>query len=165
MTAFAVAAAGLIGFPLVAGFVSKFHLLVGAAESASPLFVGAFLVAGLLKLLYFWPIVYVAFFADPGDETPAGRHAFAPPHGATDGGVTEHAPVGGGTDAGAVGRVASGVQTPAFAPTTHRWGLEASPFVLGPVLFTVGMAILLGLVPTAVPFWELAETAVTEVFG
>ena len=52
-----------------------------------------------------------------------------------------------------------------FAPTTHRWGLEASPFVLGPILFTVGMALLLGLVPTALPFWDLAAAAVTEVFG
>jgi hypothetical protein len=59
------------------------------------------------------------------------------------------------TDAGPVG----------FAPTTHRWGLEASPFVLGPILFTVGMAVLLGVVPTALPFWDLAGAAVTEVFG
>jgi NADH-quinone oxidoreductase subunit L/multicomponent Na+:H+ antiporter subunit D len=33
------------------------------------------------------------------------------------------------------------------------------------VLFTIGMAVFLGVVPTALPFWELAETAVAEVFG
>jgi NADH-quinone oxidoreductase subunit L/multicomponent Na+:H+ antiporter subunit D len=169
MTAFAVASAGLIGFPLVAGFVSKFHLLIGAAESTSSIFVAAFLVGGLLKLLYFWPIVYVTLFGEAGAETPDSRHAFAPPHGVTDGGLTAHSTAVSDDsetaadegDAESAGD-ADGV---VFAPTTHRWGLEASPFVLGPILFTVGMAILLGVVPTALPFWDLASAAVTEVFG
>jgi NADH-quinone oxidoreductase subunit L/multicomponent Na+:H+ antiporter subunit D len=171
MTAFAVASAGLVGFPLVAGFVSKFHLVIGAAESASPLFVGAFLVGGLLKLLYFWPIVYVTIFGEAGGETPDSRHAFAPPHGVTDGGVRARpadADVATGelpADGPDAASTADPDDTVAFAPPTHRWGLEASPFVLGPILFTVGMAILLGVVPTALPFWDLASAAVTEVFG
>ncbi len=141
MTAFAVAAAGLVGFPLVAGFVSKFHLVLGAAGSPHPVFVVAFLLAGLLKLLYFWPIIYVAFFGRRGADTGESRHAFAPPH-ATDGG---------------------------FAPDLpwerRTLGRETSPFLLVPVLVTVGSAVLLGLVPTATPFWDLATAAVAEVFG
>jgi NADH-quinone oxidoreductase subunit L/multicomponent Na+:H+ antiporter subunit D len=145
MTAFAVAAAGLVGFPFVAGFVSKFHLVVGAAGSPHPVLVAAYLVGGLLKLLYFWPIVHVAFFGERGSDAPASRHAFATPH-ATDGGY-------------AGGEVAR-----------PRWprvplGREASPLVLVPVLFTVGGAVLLGAVPTALPFWALAEAVVAEVFG
>jgi NADH-quinone oxidoreductase subunit L/multicomponent Na+:H+ antiporter subunit D len=141
MTAFAVAAAGLVGFPLVAGFVSKFHLVLGAAGGPAPLFVAVYLVAGLLKLLYFWPVVYVAFFGERGSDAPASRHAFAPPH-ATDGGYVD-----------------------AVAWPRRPLGREASPFVLLPVLFTVGGAVLLGLVPTALPFWGLAETVVAEVFA
>jgi NADH-quinone oxidoreductase subunit L/multicomponent Na+:H+ antiporter subunit D len=141
MVAFGVAAAGLVGFPLVAGFVSKFHLVLGAAERPALLFVAVYLVAGLLKLLYFWPIVYVALFGDRGDDSPASRHAFAPPH-ATDGGY----------------------------PGETTWerpalGREASPFLLLPVLATVGGAVLLGVVPTALPFWALAEAVVAEVFA
>jgi NADH-quinone oxidoreductase subunit L/multicomponent Na+:H+ antiporter subunit D len=141
MTAFAVAAAGLVGFPLVAGFVSKFHLVLGAAEGPTAVFVAAYLVGGLLKLLYFWPIVYAAFFGDRGSETPASRHPFAPPH-VTDGGYAD----------------------------TVSWprrplGREASVFVLAPVLFTAGGAVALGVVPTAFPFWELTERVVAEVFA
>jgi NADH-quinone oxidoreductase subunit L/multicomponent Na+:H+ antiporter subunit D len=140
MLAFAVASAGLVGVPFVAGFVSKFHLVVGAADSLHPWFVAVYLLAGVLKLLYFWPIVYAAFFGERGAETPESRHPFAPPH-ATDGG---------------------------YARTTWetpRWGREASPFVLVPVLVCAAGAVVLGVAPTALPFWELATAAVTEVFG
>jgi NADH:ubiquinone oxidoreductase subunit 5 (subunit L)/multisubunit Na+/H+ antiporter MnhA subunit len=193
MAAFAVAAAGLVGFPLVAGFVSKFHLLVGAAASPHPAFVAAFLVAGLLKLLYFWPIVYAAFFGSRERASPASRHPFAPPHGhghdRSTGGLG-----GAGVDAGrtAAGEptAADGAGDPAtvadggyagYAEQADRaeqadsvgtagWEYrtpttESSAFLLVPVLFTVGVAVVLGVVPTALPFWELAETAVAEVFG
>jgi NADH-quinone oxidoreductase subunit L/multicomponent Na+:H+ antiporter subunit D len=155
-TAFAVAAAGLVGFPLVAGFVSKFHLVAGAAASPHPVFAAAFLVAGVLKLLYFWPIVYAAFFGRRDRTTPASHHPFAPPHDGPSGGR------GGGT---------AGVPVAADGgEATRRWerrspAREASPLLLVPILFTVGMAVLLGVAPTALPFWELAETAVAEVFG
>jgi len=189
ITAFAVGAAGLVGFPLVAGFVSKFHLVLGAAAAPSGVFVAAFLVAGLLKLLYFWPIVYVAFFGRSDGADPASRHAFAPPHAATRTGSTSHVPgVPVAADGVSVAADGSGPHAPPDAenvvPTdgpgrdaartaaidpASRWerprGLETSAFLLVPVVFTVGVAVLLGLVPTALPFWELAETAVGEVFG
>jgi NADH-quinone oxidoreductase subunit L/multicomponent Na+:H+ antiporter subunit D len=172
MTAFAVAAAGLVGFPLVAGFVSKFHLVLGAAGSQTPAFVAVYLLAGVLKLLYFWPIVYAAFFGARDGAGPESRHAFAPPHapaetvGATDGGAVTVA-----TDAVADHSTAgSGGHSAAERPTRVGWerrslGHEASPFLLGPVLLTVGGAVLLGVVPTALPFWDLAETVVAEVFA
>ncbi|WP_440991865.1 complex I subunit 5 family protein [Haloarchaeobius baliensis] len=163
MTAFAVAAAGLVGFPLVAGFVSKFHLLLGAAASEQPVFVAVFLVAGVLKLLYFWPIIYVAFFGGRGDAASASSHAFAPSH---------HADGGSGGD-GALGiPVAAdgglaGASAHERVPTVfeRRPGRETAVALLLPVLFTVGMALLLGVVPTALPFWELAERAVAEVYA
>jgi NADH-quinone oxidoreductase subunit L/multicomponent Na+:H+ antiporter subunit D len=141
MAAFGVAAAGLVGFPLVAGFVSKFHLVLGAAASPYPIFVAAYLLAGLLKLLYFWPVVYVAFFGRRGSDGPESEHAFAPPH-ATDGGYAA-----------------------ADAWERRTLGAETTPFMLLPVLFTVGAAVALGVAPTAFPFWDLANAVVAEVFG
>ncbi|MDS0282666.1 proton-conducting transporter membrane subunit [Haloarcula onubensis] len=182
MTAFAIGAAGLVGFPLVAGFVSKFHLVLGAAAAPSQVFVAAFLVAGLLKLLYFWPIVYVAFFGRSDGADPASRHAFAPPHDATGTASASRTPVvpvaadGSGphlaVDDGTADSTRESEHDAAEAAETdsaNRWerpaGLEASVFLLVPVVFTVGTAVFLGVAPTALPFWELAETAVTEVFG
>jgi NADH-quinone oxidoreductase subunit L/multicomponent Na+:H+ antiporter subunit D len=164
MVAFGVTAAGLVGFPLVAGFVSKFHLILGAAggNGARPVFVVAFLIAGLLKLLYFWPIVYAAFFGTRRATGPESRHPFAPPHAnATDGGyVTGVGHGGAGPDGDAV---------PSHPPTAgwerRAIGREASPFLLVPVVFTALAALALGIVPTAFPFWDLATAAVAEVFG
>jgi len=175
MTAFAVAAAGLVGFPLIAGFVSKYHLVLGAATSMNTVFVAAFLVAGLLKLLYFWPVVYAAFFGRRDGADAASRHAFAPPH-LTDGGrvtlptadggalgESDERSVGDGDDPLA-GEDAAGVRH-VSGWERRTWRTEASPFVLWPVLFTVGMAVALGVAPTLFPFWDLAGAAVAEVFG
>ncbi|WP_254768581.1 proton-conducting transporter membrane subunit [Salinilacihabitans rarus] len=64
MGAFAVGAAGMAGMPPVAGFVSKFYMLIGAGEVAGGywLFAAALLLSGLLNIAYFWPVVYTAFF-------------------------------------------------------------------------------------------------------
>ena len=72
MTAFAVAAAGMAGIPLVAGFVSKWYLVIGALEGGGTVFAAALLVSGVLNVAYFWPVVYQAFFESPEahDEKP-----------------------------------------------------------------------------------------------
>ncbi|SNZ02627.1 multisubunit sodium/proton antiporter, MrpD subunit [Natronoarchaeum philippinense] len=67
MSAFAVAAAGMAGIPLVAGFVSKWFLLIGAVEVEQAVFAVALLLSGVLNIAYFWPIVYGAFFESPGE--------------------------------------------------------------------------------------------------
>ncbi|WP_225316430.1 MULTISPECIES: proton-conducting transporter membrane subunit [Haloferax] len=161
MTVFAIAAAGLIGFPLVAGFVSKFTLVVGVAEGPAPVFVAAYLVAGLLKLLYFWPIVYTVFFGQRDGSTPASRHAFAPAH--THG---VHA-VGNpqvkdvhATDGGGVAHRRNHVGWERRTLST-----ETTPLMLVPILTTVGVAVVLGVAPSYLPFWDLAEAVVWEVFG
>ena len=72
MTAFAVAAAGMAGIPLVAGFVSKWFLLIGAVEASQAIFAVVLLLSGVLNIAYFWPIVYGAFFEshDDADSKP-----------------------------------------------------------------------------------------------
>jgi len=91
MAAFAVAAAGMAGIPLVAGFVSKFYLLVGTVSVGNYVFAGALLLSGILNIAYFWPVVYQAFFesedahdAKPLVENPLGgmeRSSLARPDG------------------------------------------------------------------------------------
>jgi len=68
MGAFAVAAAGMAGIPLVAGFVSKFYLLVGAVSAGGTVFAVALLLSGVLNIAYFWPVVYQAYFESEADH-------------------------------------------------------------------------------------------------
>ncbi|MGQ3413607.1 proton-conducting transporter transmembrane domain-containing protein [Natrinema sp. LN54] len=81
MTAFTVGAAGMAGLPPLAGFVSKFYMLIGAGYMGGEywLFAGALLLSAVLNIGYFWPVVYTAFFesedrhnAKPFLEFPRG---------------------------------------------------------------------------------------------
>ncbi len=72
--AFALAAAGMAGIPLFAGFVSKYYLLIGGIEMGAAFtpigyyLAGALLVSGVLNVAYFWPVVYTAFFESEDDH-------------------------------------------------------------------------------------------------
>ncbi|RPH76820.1 MAG: monovalent cation/H+ antiporter subunit D family protein, partial [Candidatus Rokuibacteriota bacterium] len=73
MGAFAVAAMLLTGLPPGAAFVSKWRLLLGAADAGAWLAVAALFASTLLSLAYFAPIVVRAFAGEP-----AGAIAEAP---------------------------------------------------------------------------------------
>jgi len=63
--AFAIASLSMIGAPPVAGFVSKWKLLMGTLELPSPHYLGILLVllaSTLLNVGYFAPVTYNAFF-------------------------------------------------------------------------------------------------------
>jgi multicomponent Na+:H+ antiporter subunit D len=76
MTAFTIAALSLIGIPPLAGFVSKWYILAGAAASGQLAAVAVLVASTLLNAGYFLPIVYAAFFKPPR-EGDAG-HGEAP---------------------------------------------------------------------------------------
>jgi NADH-quinone oxidoreductase subunit L/multicomponent Na+:H+ antiporter subunit D len=91
MAAFGVASVGMAGIPLLAGFVSKWYLLLGSVEAGYAVFAVALLLSGVLNVAYFWPIVYQAFFQTPADadtkpviENPFGGNST--PAAAADGG-------------------------------------------------------------------------------
>jgi len=155
MTAFAVTAAGLAGMPLVAGFVSKWHLVLGAFEAGVVPLGAVYLVAGTLKLLLFWPVLSTAF-VDAGPPLP-GHGSLAGSHDA------EHdrtATADGGRPATDSEDHATGTDFERRSPLA-----EARPTLLWPVVFTATVAVALGVVPDLLPFWELAELTVVEVFG
>ena len=68
MAAFGVASLGMAGLPLIAGFVSKWYLLIGSIDAGTSVFAGVLFLSGLLNIGYFWPIVYQAFFQTPEDS-------------------------------------------------------------------------------------------------
>ena len=108
MSAFAVAAAGMAGIPFIAGFVSKFYMLIGSIQMTDPafavgepsaagfIFATALLISGVMNIAYFWPIVYTAFFEseDAHDAKPLVEFPYG---GRTESyGVTDEAAADGG---------------------------------------------------------------------
>ncbi|MGE0593958.1 MAG: proton-conducting transporter membrane subunit [Vicinamibacterales bacterium] len=75
MTAFTVAAFGMIGVPPVAGFVSKWYLGVGAVEAGQPWVLGVLALSTVLNAAYFLPVLHAAWFRAPGGPWPE-EHAF-----------------------------------------------------------------------------------------
>ena len=74
--AFAVASLSMIGVPGVAGFISKWHLLLGSWDAGSVGLILVLLTSTLLNAAYFGPVVYHAFFGkaeavDDAAEPPA----------------------------------------------------------------------------------------------
>jgi len=103
MAAFAVAAAGMAGIPLIAGFVSKWYLVIGALNGGGLVFAAALLVSGVLNIAYFWPVVYQAYFESP--EAHDRKPLISAPMGGrgssrADGGIDD-SHVGGDRDAAA----------------------------------------------------------------
>ena len=76
MAAFTVGGLGLIGFPLTAGFISKWYLVQGCLDRPHmwPL-AGVVLVGSLLAVVYTWRVVEAAYFQEPDPGTPPVEEA------------------------------------------------------------------------------------------
>jgi len=68
--AFAIASLSMIGAPPVAGFVTKWYLLMGSLEASQMGIIVVLLASTLLNVGYFAPVSYKAFFG----KRPAGEH-------------------------------------------------------------------------------------------
>lgn len=69
-TAFMVGAFGMCGAPPLAGFISKWHIALGAVESGHLFFLAVIFAGSLLDVVYFFPVVQAAFFGKmPASET------------------------------------------------------------------------------------------------
>ncbi len=71
MAAFVLGGLGLIGFPLTAGFISKWYLVQGCLDRPHmwPL-AGVVLVGSLLAVVYTWRVVEAAYFQEPDPGAP-----------------------------------------------------------------------------------------------
>ncbi len=82
MGAFTIGALGLAGTPLMAGFVSKWNIGLGAIHSGHEIFVAVLVISAFLNFAYFFPIVYTAFFEGEPSEfkfDEAGYALWLPP--------------------------------------------------------------------------------------
>ncbi|MFB6223010.1 MAG: cation:proton antiporter [Haloarcula sp.] len=180
MAAFAVAAAGMAGIPLVAGFVSKWYLVIGALEGGQLVFAASLLVSGVLNIAYFWPIVYQAYFESPAshDEKPL----IGGPVGGRDGVRADGGSAQGSEDA----TDRSDVPEPEHVdhlgkhhedhehhggPPEGGWddrdwrGGESTWFMLGPILAAAALSLLLGTVPYTAVFLRIVDAIVGNLPG
>ncbi|GAA0554972.1 cation:proton antiporter [Halorubrum ejinorense] len=185
MAAFAVAAAGMAGIPLIAGFVSKWYIVIGALEGGGLVFAAALLVSGVLNIAYFWPIVYQAYFespeehdekpllsaplggrggprADGGHETETAGHNGAHE---TDGHADAH-DAESHDDAHDASHDGHHGGPPAGGWDVRGWrGAESTWFMLGPILTAASLSVLLGVVPRTAVFLRIVETVVGSLPG
>lgn len=74
MAIFTIASLGMVGIPPFAGFVSEWFLGVGSVQSGQLILIVAIAVNAILDAVYFFPIIYTAYFDKPDKEwTPARR--------------------------------------------------------------------------------------------
>jgi len=194
MLAFGVAAAGMAGIPLVAGFVSKWYLLIGSVSAGQSVFAVVLLLSGVLNIAYFWPVFYQAFFesedaadAKPLVEFPLGGEEWSiRPEKA----APEADPVTDGSGASSNLRSNGGPASEASegdehdhhdehyedhdhhgGPPADGWerrgwrGGESTWFMLGPILAAMTGAVVLGVIPRTAVFLRLIEVIVAAATG
>jgi len=64
MFAFTVGALGMCGVPPTGGFISKWFLGLGTLQAGNLIFLAVILISSLLDVVYFFPIIYTAFFGN-----------------------------------------------------------------------------------------------------
>jgi multicomponent Na+:H+ antiporter subunit D len=69
MAAFFIGAMSVIGLPPTVGFVSKWHIVLGALETKEFIFVVILIISSILNIAYLIPPVWKAFFVSPEVET------------------------------------------------------------------------------------------------
>lgn len=73
MTAFTIAAFGMIGIPPLAGFISKWYLGLGALDAGQEWVIFVLTGSSLLNAAYFLPVLHAAWFKSPSAAWPAER--------------------------------------------------------------------------------------------
>lgn len=76
MTAFTIGSLSMIGIPGFGGFVSKFYLMQGVADSGMNWIFFIFGLSTILNASYFMPVVYSAFFKKDKDDNGNVRNSY-----------------------------------------------------------------------------------------
>jgi formate hydrogenlyase subunit 3/multisubunit Na+/H+ antiporter MnhD subunit len=135
LTAFLIGALGMCGAPPLAGFISKWHMALGAVDSGALFFLLIILVGSLLDVVYFFPVIRTAFFGKvPEAET------------------LQH---------DKEEKVVLYRENKAILENQHLLYL----FMVVPLAITALFSILLCLFPNLLGIYQLAQTAVNDIFG
>ena len=78
MGAFLIASFSMVGIPATGGFISKFYLGLGSLAAGQPIFILLIVVSGLLNAMYYFPILWQAYFVSGDDH---GGHEGEDEHG------------------------------------------------------------------------------------
>jgi multicomponent Na+:H+ antiporter subunit D len=135
LSAFMIGAFGMCGAPPLAGFISKWHIGLGAVESGARFFLLIILVGSLLDVVYFFPVIRTAFFDKrPEDEALANE-----------------------------GEEKVDIYTGQKQVLESRQAIYLLMIV--PLTITAIFSILLCLFPNTLRIYDLAQTAVNNIFG
>ncbi|HFE43988.1 MAG TPA: monovalent cation/H+ antiporter subunit D family protein, partial [Nannocystis exedens] len=74
-SALALGGLGLIGFPLTAGFISKWYLVRGALDAGFWGLAVVVLLGSLIALVYVWKIIEALFFHEPTGRSATATEA------------------------------------------------------------------------------------------
>jgi multicomponent Na+:H+ antiporter subunit D len=133
--AFLIGALGMAGAPPLAGFISKWHVALGAVESGHLFFLLIIFVGSILDVVYFFPVIRIAFFGKvPEADT-------------LDDDLEE--------------KVEVYAEKTHVIETRQMLYL----FMIIPLAITAIFSILLCLFPNTFNIYELAQTAVKHIFG
>jgi multicomponent Na+:H+ antiporter subunit D len=72
MASFTVAAVSMVGLPPMAGFFSKWYLVLGTIENANWVFLAVILMSSLLNAVYFFRVLEKVYMKNPDEEAEAG---------------------------------------------------------------------------------------------
>ena len=134
MTAFGLATLSMIGIPPVAGFLTKWYLMVGSIEASELSFFYVMLASSLLNALYYLPIVHNAFF---GKKWEAQEALHAVPEGKALHPVPQ-----------SVGAAAAEIHTGNSHGMHHEGPIrEPSYLIVVPILLCAVVSVLLGMFP------------------
>ena len=86
MGAFVIGSLSIIGLPPMGGALSKWHLMLGAADAGQYVFIAVWMLSSLLSAAYLMPVIARAFFRPPAPEPASAGAARA-------GGGIQEAPV------------------------------------------------------------------------
>jgi multicomponent Na+:H+ antiporter subunit D len=76
MLAFSIGALSMVGLPPASGFITKWYLGLGALEMGQLVLLAVILMSAILNAIYFFPVIYVAFFKElPEGETSERKEA------------------------------------------------------------------------------------------
>jgi formate hydrogenlyase subunit 3/multisubunit Na+/H+ antiporter MnhD subunit len=133
--AFLIGAFGMAGAPPLAGFISKWHVALGAVESGHLFFLLIIFVGSILDVLYFFPVIRTAFFGKMPEAETLGNDREE--------------------------KVEVYTEKKHVIENQHPLYL----FMIVPLAFTAIFSILLCLFPNTLSIYDLAKTAVKNIFG